>query len=484
MRVLIKKIHFVIPALSILIVTACSDSVGGLAGIGGSGYISSGTITGFGSVFVNGVEFETTSSSFDVEDVDGTQQDLHIGMVVQIRGSINSDGVTGTATHIQYADDLQGAISSIVENADLTEKTLTVLGKKVVASSTNTSFENSSYASVIQGNVVEVSGYYDQNDILQASYIELKSDVINAETIVEVKGEITDLSGTDFVLQGINVNASSANLEGLQDGLQNDVLVEVKGTYNSNSNTFTAFDVEAEDNQLSDSESVEFEGLITRYVSNSDFDVNGYTVNASDATMSPANLLLEIGIKVEAEGTVSDGVFNASTVELRGGKAEISAKVDSIDLENNRFTVQVVAGQPSITVQLTTATRMEDEAGIDDHLTLLELEVNDFVEVRGFESATGTVEATQVKRESEAGEIQLQGVVSSQSDNASITVLGVVFLVDAETTGYQGIDETEFDNYTNFISATTFGQTVVRIIDKMESETNAVGVADEVEIVD
>ena len=43
--------------------------IDGLAGggIGGTG-ITSGTVTGFGSVFVNGIKFETAGTSFDVDD--------------------------------------------------------------------------------------------------------------------------------------------------------------------------------------------------------------------------------------------------------------------------------------------------------------------------------------------------------------------------------------------------------------------------------
>jgi len=484
MKILNNKFHLVLPVLSILVVTSCSDGLGGLAGIGGSGYISSGTITGFGSVFVNGVEFETTSSSFEVDDIDGTQQDLRIGMVVQIQGSINSDGVTGIATHIQYTDDLQGPISQLEENDDLTEKTLTVLGKSVVISRLNTSFENSSYELIAIDNIVEVSGYYDQNGVLQASFIELQPElVVSDDIIVEVKGEINALSGNEFNVLGIQIDASSANLENLPDGLQEGVLVDIRGIYNEGNGTFTASEVEAEDYGFSDSENIEIEGFITRYVSNSDFDINGQAIDASEATLSPADLQLEAGIKVEAEGSVSNGILVASEVGLRGGNAQISAKVDSIDFENNRFTVQVLAGQPSITVQLTTATRMEDEAGDDDHLTLIELEVGDFVEVRGFESAANKIEATQVKRESEAKEIQLQGVVSSQVENESITVLGIVFPIDPFTTSFENINEMDIVS-SNFISGIIVGQTVVSIVYDSESGVNVAGVADEVEIVE
>ncbi|MCU7855552.1 MAG: hypothetical protein KZQ79_07650, partial [Candidatus Thiodiazotropha sp. (ex Lucinoma borealis)] len=39
-------------------------------GIGGTG-VSMGRVTGFGSIFVNGIEFETDNASFTVNDVSG-----------------------------------------------------------------------------------------------------------------------------------------------------------------------------------------------------------------------------------------------------------------------------------------------------------------------------------------------------------------------------------------------------------------------------
>lgn len=486
MKLRTKKIDLMLSVLITSVLSACGGG-GDHAGIGGSGFISSGTVTGFGSVFVNGVEFETGTSTFDIEDTDGTQQDLRIGMVVQVAGSINSDGITGNATHIQYSDDIEGPVSAISENADLTEKTFTMLGKTVIASNLDTAFEGLTYDTLAQGSVIEVSGFQDQNEQLHATYIQLKSTSFNANTVIEIKGEIRNLSGTRFEVQSVSVNASAANLNDFPGGLQDGVLVEVKGTYNVSTNTISAVEVEAEENNLSDGKEVEVEGLITRYVSNSDFDINGYAINASSAILSPASLVLKVGIKVEAEGVVSNGMLNASEIEIRGGDMEVSAKVDSISFSNNSFTVQVVSGQPSVTVSLTTATLMEDELGDNDNLLLSELNVNDFVEVRGFESATGTVTATRVKRESEVKEVKLQGVVTAQLTDVSITVLGVVFPVDAvsgDKTTYEDANEISMTNHAAFIAATTNGQTVISIVDKKAPDGNNVGVADEVEIED
>ncbi|MGB5455735.1 MAG: hypothetical protein WBO18_07160, partial [Gammaproteobacteria bacterium] len=113
-------IYSALTAATAISITACSSGGGDVAGIGGSGvlptggFVSSGTVTGFGSIFVNGVEFETGSSTFNVDgNPDGVEGDLAIGMRVTVTGSVNADGITGTANSVEYDDEIQGPISDL-----------------------------------------------------------------------------------------------------------------------------------------------------------------------------------------------------------------------------------------------------------------------------------------------------------------------------------------------------------------------------------
>ena len=67
-------------------------------GIGGTG-ISQGAITGFGSIFVNGVEFNTSGATIIKDGNTVTQNDLKIGMVVTVDGSIDTS-TSGSATTV------------------------------------------------------------------------------------------------------------------------------------------------------------------------------------------------------------------------------------------------------------------------------------------------------------------------------------------------------------------------------------------------
>ncbi len=288
------------------IVTACGGgAILASLGIGGSGFVSSGAIVAFGSVYVNGVKFETDTAVFEVEDnTSASQNDLRIGMVVQVEGTINPDGITGTATGIRYDDQLEGPITSPVTNPDGTEKSFSVMGTNVIVSSGNTIYEGTSFGfdTLALNNVVEISGYFDENDVLRATYVELKAATFNPSATMEIEGVIANLSGTSFTVRNVNVDASFASISDLDNGLQNGVFVEVKGTYDVASNTITASEIEGEEvTYKDDGSTVSIEGYITRYVSNSDFDIDGYPVNATGAIFEPTTLVLKLGIKVEAE---------------------------------------------------------------------------------------------------------------------------------------------------------------------------------------
>lgn len=445
MNIFGKKL--LLPISLAAIVAACSSGGGGdFAGIGGSGFVSTGTVTGFGSVFVNGVEFDTGSTVFEVEDANGSQDDLRIGMVVQVQGTINSDGVTGTATGIRYGDDVQGPVANISTSADGTQKTFTVFGIDVSASSTDTAFENLTFAALANDQVVEVSGFFDGSGALQATYIEKKADTYNAQTVFELNGRISNLSGTTFTVYGVNVNAASANLEDLPNGLQNNVRVEVKGSYDAASNTIVASRVEGEDiSYEEDGHEVSIEGYITRYVSPADFDINGFTIDGGTADLEPAGLVLAVGLRVEAEGTIVNGVLVAEDIETRAGGSEINARVLDKDAASNSFRLQL-DGQP-LTVVLTTATQMRDENdnAPDENLSFDEINPGDYMFIRGFESGVNSLTATRVKRDNDEDvRIQLQGTLTAQLLDDSVTVLGVAYSVNGSTQFDPYVDHAAF----------------------------------------
>ena len=69
------------------------------------------------------------------------EEELALGMVVLVTGSVNQDGVTGTASRIVFDDEVQGPVVAIVRDADGDSMLVTVLDNKVIVERTGTVFK-------------------------------------------------------------------------------------------------------------------------------------------------------------------------------------------------------------------------------------------------------------------------------------------------------------------------------------------------------
>ena len=490
----------ILSTITAITIVACGGSgVGvGLAGIGGSGFIASGSISGFGSVFVNGVEYETDSATFDVDgNLDGIESDLAIGMIVQVSGTINDDGVTGTATSISFDEELQGPVSAVsAPDADGIKRSLTILGLTVIIDSSSTTFDvdndtlpaDFGFGTIAENDNVEVSGFFDTNGDLQATRIELKDNIFNTDdSIIEIEGKIFDyVDDSNFKIDGITgitIDASDANFDDIPNGLlENDLLVEVKGTLNSSFDTITATKIEGEDNTADDADRFELEGIITDYVNDSKFKIGEIMVNASKASREPTSLILENDAHVEVEGAIVDGILIATEVESEGGDIKVHANVTFVDLSTNTFTVEPVAGQ-LIKVTVNSDTQLEDEVNENEQYTLTDLFNNlGFVEVRGFDDGNGGIIAVEVDLKEES-DVVLQGYATAATGDATnggtITILGVTFNF-VESTDFEDVNDinminSQVDALINAISSTP------QLL-KVQDDQTADGIADEIDI--
>jgi len=296
--------------LSIFILTtlASCGSNGGTTvaggGVGGTG-ISSGPISGFGSVFVNSVEFSTTGAEITKEGNPSDQSELRVGMIVTVQGSFDENGTTGTASKIDFLDNLEGPVQIIGNGA------LLVLWQSVTVNA-GTKYEGvNGFGDLQTGNVIEVSGFPQTDGSMLASYIELKSASYNPGDEIEVKGTIShlDTNVSTFKIGDLVIDYSSATLKDLPGGaLTNGISVEAKSLSDVSGGVLTATEIEGLESGISASAGsrVELEGFVTQFVSATDFGVNGQPVSTTMATQyehgSSSNLAQ--GIRVEVEGTL------------------------------------------------------------------------------------------------------------------------------------------------------------------------------------
>jgi hypothetical protein len=488
-----------ITAAMAISITACSSGGSDVAGIGGSGITSSGTITGFGSVYVNGVKYDTSSATISIDDNPGIESDLSVGMRVTVSGSLIDDS-NGTATSISFNDDLEGPVSNIQTLNIDTTRTLTILGRQVVIDSSTTSFDISGtlpgpfdFDSIVDGNLVEVSGFLDSNGVMKATRVELKATNFNHNNnTVEMKGTVENFNSPTFNLAnttGVTVDVSSAVIDdSLPGGIVDGAFVEVKGQCSSGTcTTVDASKVESGFDDFNDNDDVEVEGIITSLTDQNNFEVNGIPVDASGATRIPASLNLVEDREVEVEGTIVNGTLVATKVKDESNDIKIEATISSVTPANNSFELEPVSGSgETITVVIDKSTEVDDEVGNitnpDDLIN--SLSTGQFVSVEGYDGGSGTVIASEIERmtSSDNDDVIVQGKLEVITQDVSIKVLGVTFTIDdGGETEFQDTLEANITQ-AKFITDAPVGS-LVKIKDKDPSgATLPNGIADEIEI--
>jgi len=436
-----KAVLFCIAAA---VVAACGGGGGGgtLAGIDGTGSPapapaatqSYGTITAFGSVFVNGVRFDTSTTQFVIDGASGTQSDLDVGDVVLVTGSIDSDdAAAGTASIIVFDDAVQGPVQSI----DEVSGTLVVLGQTVRITA-DTSFDDlfadPSIAGIAVGDIVEVSGLRSSDGSIDATRIEPKPAGLEFETTGVVHN--LDSVAMTFMIDSLVVDYGTAMLNDFESGAISDGdLVEVKGSQLGSGGELLAARVERKAGVVSTDagDRVEIEGLVTRFAGATDFDVAGLPVTTVDATEFEGGSATDLGpdVKVEAEGTMdSNGVLVASKIEIRHvATVRLQAMVDSVDATSDTF---IALG---IEIRSDALTRIEDKSDLDvERFAVSDLVAGDYVEVHGTESSAGSdqILASRIERDDPDAETELQGFVQMVSE-PSFTILGVTISTDGAT---------------------------------------------------
>jgi hypothetical protein len=493
----IKTLRQLLMAIGLGTLVACGGDQ--LAGIGGTGITASGTITGFGSIFVNGVEYETGSAGITLDDSAAGENDLRLGMVVTVTGTLNADGITGTATTVSFDDEVQGPVETVPQDptGDGTQLEFTVMGISVLADSAATVFDDGvTFTSLAQGDFIEVSGFFDQNDVLHATRIEGQ-----AGNEVELRGLATNVSGSTFELDGFTVDTGThpADMSEVPGGVVTDGMpVEVKGTLSGN--TIIATRVEQEDDLIGDDiGKASIEGIVAGYTpGNNSFTVAGQPVEISPTTdFEPTTLVLDNGLEVEVEGPIVGGTLQAQEVEARGGDVELEATVLDASPANpsqcgvtavtdGTITLQYFNG--TVDVQIDSQTSLRDDFGGLPSYTICDVASGDFLEIRASIDGSSNIIANEVRRDDISDDI-VQGPADAGScNNISISVFGVSFSFNSATQ-FEDENEQAYPNATAFCNAVNSRGLFVKVQDNATVNNGVIivpadGIADEAELED
>lgn len=300
---------------------------GGSAGVGtgGTGSFAVGSISGLGSIIVNGVRYDDSSAT--VLDDDGSTSSassLSIGQVVELHGSVNSDGVSGKASSVTFYSEVKGPIAAINVGAGTLRMFDAATGQLVNVTAT-TVFEGASGLSALAvGNVIEVYGLPDASGAVKATRIELEAPSIGAFTgEFRLRGSISGLTGTSpnqrFTMGTVTVQLdSSTTVSGtIADGAFAKVRLNKTA---AGDGSYTAVRVQIKTRTFdSDVKKAELEGLVSEFTSASAaFKVNGYPAQLGTAVTYEKGVAGDLAnnVRIEAKGVVTSGVLIVSKVEF------------------------------------------------------------------------------------------------------------------------------------------------------------------------
>ena len=385
-----------------------------------------GTISGFGSVIVNGVRFDDSNASVSMNDTTRSRDQLRVGMVVRVRGRIHADG-TGVAESIQYNDCVQGPITAMNQ----VRNSVSVLGQTVQLDE-ETVFDGVTLRDIngfAVGDQVEVSCLPDPaNNQLRATRMELKERFQNGISELRVKGAVENLNvgaGT-FTVNGLTVNFAGVAADKRPSGLANGMTVEAGGRNFANG-VLTADRLRDRDRDrisYPDGDGIEVEGYVAEFVSmSSDFKVSGQLVNAANAVIRNGTAAdIRDGLKVEVEGTVINSVLVASVLVIRQqANVRVEAGLQAVDATLNTLTL---LGR---SIKVSADTDLRDGAanpGQPTAITLGALNLADRLEVKAYKDSTGALVATRVERTAADSLVVVKGPADAKLPSTRLTLAG------------------------------------------------------------
>ena len=186
------------------------QSSAGIEGTGRYAMVARGRITAFGSIFVDGVEYDLAQAKIHVNGHSAQATQLAIGQVVTVQGYAKG-AKAGTAKNVTYTSDVVGSITEV----DTAASTFTVLGQ-TVAVDANTLFgegiQPAGIAVLQPGMGVQVSAFVEASGELLASRIDLQT----AGSPLQVIGAVQalDTGAQTFQLNALTIDYSQAKVRG------------------------------------------------------------------------------------------------------------------------------------------------------------------------------------------------------------------------------------------------------------------------------
>ncbi|PQA79862.1 hypothetical protein C5F52_27895 [Limnohabitans sp. TS-CS-82] len=301
--------------------------------------LSAGTISGLGSIIVNGVRYETVGSQVLDADDDSTAitTPLRIGMTVSVeQNGIDSVTLRPIAGKIWVQSGIQG-VASYAGSA------LTVAGMPITTDTSTILLDTTgalTSLAALNNQAVEVYGLPQADGSFLATLVEVETGATNVQIVGTVQSmdntAKTLVLGTAAVPITVNYASITPPL-----GLATGSVIVVKAATSSTANAYTVSSLQIRSGTASTytsyasnysgttrvhNERNELYGAVSEKslisnggnVTGCTLKVQGIQVQATSAALCASIIN---GTYVEAKGTLTNGVLNATKIEFEGSQA-------------------------------------------------------------------------------------------------------------------------------------------------------------------
>ena len=474
---MMTRVRQFIPALLIALVAACAGS-GSTSSASSAPDAVSGTITGFGSVIVDQVEYDNSVATV-VRDDDPSAPALATLAALKLGQQVNLSLANGKIGRAFIEATVIGTIDagSINPNDSGSSNTVadsfTVLGQTVVFVPSGTGatiFAGVADSTKLQdGQIVEVHGTLGTGGTVNATRIEVLP--AGGTTALRVSGVVANATDHTFTLGNLTVDYSSATLVPSTATISNGEKVFVFSnqlpTGTAPNLTLVAKSIRVA-NAAFASRPLRIGGLVTAVTPVTgqaipNFTVEGFDVDASKATLegSASAADLTVNALVRVEGTLSNGVLAATRIAITpvtsGREVLLFGQVSSYTSPSSFVVRGTTVDASQATFKNGSATQLANGA---------------FVLVRGHLSPAAVVADQVIFENPPTNErFHLDGAVSSYVSSASpqtFSLLGIDMQLDPAVTFIGGTSadfkDGAFVEVTGTFTGTAFDVTSVQFL--------------------
>ncbi len=365
------------------------------AGVEGTGF-SEGSLSGFGSVYINGIEYATDRADIVIDGAPATEDALRVGMVLKVIGDIESNGRHGVARRVEFDRPLHGPIDAL----DTGTRSAVILGQTVMLDDA-TLYRGTAEEALQEGQLCTASGYAGADGVLLATLLNCADGYAAGVTPVEVEGQVSelDLGQGRFRIGALDVQIGEAAIDSAQGALADGALAEAIGIQPQRGGVLQAERIRVKRVTLQPGQVAVLEGVIGRFAGLQDFELSRQRVNAATAQREDNHALAPgSGTRARIAGKVGvDGVVEATRYALLPATDILmTGRVDEIDPARERLRL---LGAPR---QALAVTQYEDTRATGQRAFRLDdLQPGDYVQLRGFRDGEGRPMVTRIERRDE-----------------------------------------------------------------------------------